>query len=217
MACSAQPSVQEVRMGENDRPFATHTVANQPPPLVGRSLFDDRALREAVAREDAAWAQDRLAAFGTLLGQEETLALGHAAGRHPPILQAFDRFGQRLDRVEYHPAYHAMMRLGIAAGLHALPWTEPRPGAHVAHAALEYMLTQVEPGVCCPLTMTYAAVPALRRAPELATEWEPRILSLLYDGSDRPVAAKPGATVGMAMTEKQGGSDLRVTTTRADP
>ena len=146
----------------------------------------------------------------------ETIALGEAAGRHEPELRAFDRLGRRVDEVEYHPAYHAMMTIGIEAGIHSIPWTCGRAGGHVVHAALEYMLTQVEPGVCCPITMTYASVAALRLTPGLARSLEPSILAARYDGRPIPVGDKGSATIGMAMTEKQGGSDLRANTTRAE-
>ncbi|MDQ0470418.1 acyl-CoA dehydrogenase family protein [Labrys wisconsinensis] len=193
----------------------THMVANQPPPLVDVNLFEtDPGLTEALRREGAGWAEAEASAFGAVLGREETIALGEAANRFPPQLKSFDRYGRRLDEVEYHPAYHALMALGLGAGIHALPWTAARPGAHVAHAALEYMLTQVEAGVCCPITMTYAGVPALRQAPALEG-LVPLVLGRGYDGRAVPVAAKGSATIGMAMTEKQGGSDVRANTTRA--
>jgi putative acyl-CoA dehydrogenase len=196
---------------------ATHAVTNQPPPLEDYDLFAaDPSLVEAVRREGADWAVPELAAFGRRAGSSDAIALGHAAERHPPQLRAFDRFGNRVESVEYHPAYHAMMRLGIEAGIHAIPWTCGRPGGHVAHAALEYMLTQVEPGVCCPITMTYAAIPALERQPSLG-DWRALALARSYDGSLRPAAEKGSATFGMAMTEKQGGSDVRANATVARP
>jgi len=188
---------------------ATHEVLNQPPPLAGYDLFTtDRALVVAVRREGAGWAEADLAALGTRLGSEEALEWGTQANRYPPVLQAFDRFGQRRDEVEFHPAWHALLGLGVAHGLHSGPWRTPRPGAHVARAAGVVLLTQVEAGVGCPIGMTYAAVPALRHAPALAAEWEPRICSTRYE---------PGLRPPVAMTEKQGGSDVRANTTRAVP
>ena len=196
----------------------THDVTNQPPPLVGYNLFDgDAVLREALHREGGGWAEDRLSAFGGELGGEHCLALGEAANRFPPELRTFDRFGRRIDEVTFHPAYHELMALGIAHGVHAVAWQAERPGGHVVHTALEYLLVQVEAGVCCPLTMTGAAVPTLRRQAPLAAAWEPCILSSTYDPRAVPVGEKQGATIGMAMTEKQGGSDVRANTTRARP
>jgi putative acyl-CoA dehydrogenase len=198
--------------------FRTHEVANMAPPLTGYSLFEiDPALREAVAREGAEWAAPDLTAFGERLGREETIELGFVANRNTPVLQTHDRTGRRRDEVEFHPAYHALMGLSLAQGLHASPWSDPRPGAHVARSAGVYMLAQIEAGVLCPTTMTYASVPALRRQPEVAAVWEPRIASRRYDPRFRPAEEKTGATIGMGMTEKQGGSDLRSNATRAEP
>ncbi len=197
--------------------LATHEVTNQPPILADYNLFDrDPALVEAVKREGAGWAVDRLRRFGALLATEHVLELGATANRQPPELRAFDRFGQRIDEVVFHPAYHELMALAINHEVHALGWTADRPGGHVAHASLEYLLTQVEAGVCCPITMTYASVAALRHQPNVAAVWEPRALSSHYDPACVPAAEKAGATIGMAMTEKQGGSDVRTNTTRAE-
>ena len=196
----------------------THEVLNQPPPLADYDLFrTDRALAEATGREGAGWAEAELALLGARLGRAETIELGRAANRNPPELRAFDRYGNRLDRVDFHPAWHELMALGISAGLHAAPWAEPRPGAHVARAAGVIMLVQVESGVQCPITMTYGSVPALRQAGPVVAEWLPRIFSRRYDPSFRPAAEKSGVLLGMGMTEKQGGSDLRTNTTLAVP
>jgi putative acyl-CoA dehydrogenase len=143
-------------------------------------------------------------------------AAGRLANRFPPELRLFDRSGRRLDEVDFHPAYHALMRFGIEAGYPSVAWSGGA-GGHVAHAAMVYMLSQVEPGVCCPMTMTYAAVPALAAEPALSAAWVPRLLAARYDPASRPAAEKAGATIGMAMTEKQGGSDVRANTTRAEP
>ena len=199
-------------------PHATHTVLNQSPPLEGYNVAaSDRALMEALRREGAAWAEERVAAFGAVAGRAETIAWGFQANENRPVLHTHDRTGRRIDEVEFHPSWHALMALGVAQGLHALPWREARPGAHVARAALFMSLAQTEAGVGCPLSMTYSAVPALRLQPELAAVWEPRITSLSYDPRMVPAEEKAGALCGMAMTEKQGGSDVRANTTVARP
>jgi putative acyl-CoA dehydrogenase len=198
--------------------FATHEVFNQPPPLVDYDLFSsDRALGEAVRREGADWAVDGLGGFGRSLGRAEAIEWGFQANRAPPVLQTFDRYGQRRDAVEFHPAWHSLMALAVSEGVHTGPWAEPRPGAHVARAAQVYLQCQVEAGVQCPITMTYGVVPALRHQPEIAAEWLPRLYSRRYDPRLRPAAEKTGALMGMGMTEKQGGSDLRSNSTRAEP
>jgi len=199
-------------------PPATHDVFNQPPPLADYNLFTtDPILSAALARHDAAWAQPRLAEFGRILGTEETIQWGFQSNQYPPVLHTHDRFGHRRDEVEFHPAWHALMRLAVAHGVHNLPWTHPKPGAHVARAALMFLASQNEPGHTCPISMTYAAVPALRKQPEAAAEWEPRLRSVEYDPRFLPACEKTGALIGMAMTEKQGGSDVRANTTTADP
>ena len=193
-------------------------TANQPPLLAGHDLFEaNRPLAEAVEREGAGWARERCSAFGTLLTREP-LEWGRLANENPPQLRARDRFGERIDEVEFHPAWHDLMRLSLAEGLHALSWTDEREGAHVARAALFMMMSQVEAGHGCPVSMTHAAVPALRAAaPALAAEWEPLLTSPEYDFGLRPAAEKRGVLCGMAMTERQGGSDVRLNTTAARP
>lgn len=194
----------------------THDVANQPPPLDPYDPWaGDPALQEALTREGGTWAQSRCAALGKIVGSEPVVAMGHDANRHLPELKTFDRWGQRIDEVEYHPAYHSLMAIAVKHGLPSLPWTDPKPGAHVAHAALGFLFTQAETGVLCPMAMTYAVVPALRHQSEVAEVWLPRVLSTTYDGRCRPASEKNGATFGMAMTEKQGGSDVRANSTRA--
>lgn len=196
----------------------THEVFNQPPPLSGHNLYaSDRVLTEAVHREGAGWAEEELQTFGEELGRPEILALGVDANRQTPELRTHDARGYRIDEVVYHPAWHELMRRGVEAEIHALPWNRPQPGAHVARAAKHFLLTQVEPGVLCPLTMTFAAVPALRCEPEVAEVWVPRATSKVYDFGARPANEKAGTILGMAMTEKQGGSDVRANTTRAQP
>jgi len=194
----------------------THEVINQPVALEDTNLFAaDAALREAVAREGAAWAKDDLSGFGERAGSAAYLELGRLANHHTPEFDTHDRYGRRVDLVHYHPAYHELMKTAIGEGLHSSPWTDPRPGAHVARAARTYMQSQVEAGHGCPVTMTFAAMPCLELQPDLAAEWRPRIVSRIYDPRNVPVHEKQGITVGMAMTEKQGGSDVRANTTRA--
>jgi putative acyl-CoA dehydrogenase len=197
--------------------FSTHEVTNQPPPLEGyNALSTDLALSEAIEREGAAAGRADLLAYGARVGGD-LQALGCDANRFPPQLKAFDRFGQRVDEVEFHPSYHQLMRAAIEAGVHAWSWTDDTAGAHVVRAALSYLHHQAEAGTSCPLTMTHAAVPVLRQSAELAHAWLPGVLSRQYDGRNRPATDKPGLTLGMGMTEKQGGSDVRANTTRAHP
>ena len=195
--------------------FVTHEVANQPPPLEGYDLFStDRVLGEALERAGAGWARDAATALGRELGGAP-LEWGRLANVYGPVLRTHDRYGHRIDEVEFHPAWHDLMRTSVAHGLHALPWRQPRKGAHAARAAMFFTMTQVEAGHLCPISMTYSGVPALRAQPEIAAEWEPRLTSTAYDPRMRPAGEKTGALCGMAMTEKQGGSDVRANTTRA--
>ncbi|MDP9139135.1 MAG: acyl-CoA dehydrogenase family protein [Pseudomonadota bacterium] len=191
---------------------------NQPPPIPGYNQFaSDAILRAAVEREGAGWAAEKLSAFGRVTGSERVAELARDANRKPPELRQFDAAGGRLDEVIYHPAYHELMGLAKAHEVHSIAWTSAQSGGHVAHMALEYLLVQADAGVCCPITMTYAALPALRKHPALAGEWQPRITAASYDARCIPAAEKTGVTIGMAMTEKQGGSDVRANTTRAQP
>ncbi|MBL0731003.1 isovaleryl-CoA dehydrogenase [Piscinibacter sp. HJYY11] len=195
---------------------STHEVFNVSSELADYNLYlQDQALAEAVAREGAAWAHDDLAVFGELVGTAEHLELGALANKHPPELDTHDRFGHRVDLVKFHPAYHTLMKTSIEHGLHASPWADPREGAHVARAARFYMHSQVEAGHGCPITMTFASIPSLRTTPALAQWWEPRITSRSYDPRNVVHTEKAGLTIGMAMTEKQGGSDVRANTTQA--
>jgi putative acyl-CoA dehydrogenase len=194
---------------------ATHEVLNQVPPLEGRNLFADHAaLQEALEREGGGWARERLHAAGAFWGGEP-MRWGVEANEHPPVLHTHDRFGHRRDEVEFHPAWHALMRAGVQQELHALPWRTDQPGAHVARAATYVCSGQAEAGFGCPITMTFAAVPALRTQPDLAAEWVPRLTATSYDPELKPATEKASALCGMAMTEKQGGSDVRANTTRA--
>src|SRR3954454_24332939 len=198
---------------------ATHEVFNQSSPLTPYNPFEsDRVLVEAVRREGAEWAEDEARELGAICGRADIVDKGRQANENPPRLRTHDRFGNRIDEVEFHPAWHDLMRIGVGHGLHASPWREPREGAHVARAAKFIQLSQVEAGVGCPISMTYSVIPALRMQPELADEWEQRFLSLEYDGERLvPAPDKKGALCGMAMTEKQGGSDVRANTTVARP
>lgn len=198
--------------------LATHDVTNQPPPLVDTNLLDtDPALVEGVVREGAGWATDRLRTFGAACGSAEAIDWGFAANRYGPDLRSFDRYGRRIDEVSFHPAYHALMDMAYSAGAHAIGWTADRPGGHVAHTAMVYLLSQVEQGVCCPVAMSYAGVPALAHQPELAQAWTPKLVAAAYDPRPVPATEKSALTVGMAMTEKQGGSDVRANSTTATP
>jgi putative acyl-CoA dehydrogenase len=195
--------------------LATHEVTNQPVPRTDRDLWtSDRALRGACA-----WAgadPGALSLAGKTLGSAEAYAHAEDARRDAPRLKLFDRAGRRCDTVEFHPGYHALMRMGSELGYGAHAW-DGRAGGHATHAALVYLMAQVEPGICCPLTMTYAAVPALRADPDLAAAWVPKLTARDYDPAIAPVARKRAATMGMAMTEKQGGSDVRANSTVATP
>ncbi|MET0568020.1 MAG: isovaleryl-CoA dehydrogenase [Hyphomicrobiaceae bacterium] len=205
--------------------FTTHEVTNQSPPFEDNNLFTtDRALREAVAREGGERAIESLTAFGAKCGSREMAGLSRLANEHPPRLKSFDRQGRRLDVVEFHPAYHALMEASCGEGLHAKVWehlSKPGgkavPGINVTRGAGFYMAAQMEAGHCCPITMTNACVPTLLLQPDLAAEWLPRILSRNYDPAFRPAVEKIGVTLGMGMTEKQGGTDVRANTTHAAP
>jgi putative acyl-CoA dehydrogenase len=198
--------------------FRTHTVDNQPPPLEPYDAYaTDLPLREALAREGGAWAESEVAAYGVITGGE-LMALGVEANEHPPELHAYDRFGNRIDEVEFHPAYHRIMQLGIEHGVPNFGWRHAKKaGAHVARAALSYLHNQADQGTSCPLTMTYACVPSLEQETDLARDWLPRVLATTYDARSVPAWDKAGNTIGMGMTEKQGGSDVRANSTRAKP
>jgi putative acyl-CoA dehydrogenase len=203
-------------------PLATHEVFNQPPPLSGYDAFGaDTVLGEAVRREGAdAGAVDGLHELGRIAGSAEAQLWGEQANANPPVLKSHDRYGHRADRVEYHPAYHELMRTAVAHGLHAAPWAatgDDQRGSHVARAAKLVVWSQVDAGHTCPISMTYSVLPALRHQPDVAAEWEPGILSNTYDPAFVPHGQKAGLTCGMGMTEKQGGSDVRANTTRAEP
>jgi len=197
---------------------------NQSPPFTDVNLFSsDTVLGETVAREGGGWARASLETFGALTGSAKALELGRLANDHPPRLESFDRRRRRIDRVEFHPAYHDIMAISAAQGLHCSTWEhlltgkDTSPGAHVARCAGSYLAAQMEPGHCCPITMTHAVVASLRHAPELARHWLPKILVRDYDPTPSPAEAKRAVTFGMGMTERQGGTDVRANTTRAEP
>jgi putative acyl-CoA dehydrogenase len=194
----------------------THQVTNQPPPLVGYNAWaGDAILREAVERAGGGWIASRADDLGELVGSERMQLLAAQANRIAPALRTHDAYGHRIDEVDYHPAYHELMTLALANGLHSTAWTSTARGGFVARAALNYLWNQGENGTACPITMTFASVQVLRNAPELAGVWEPKLTADHYDPRLVPVTEKLGAMIGMAMTEKQGGSDLRSTQTRA--
>ncbi len=219
--CHVMATMPKPITGESSAPWHTHEVFNQPPPLTGRNVFaDNTPLVEATEREGATWVLERASELGVLIGevdgpQEEW---GRQANENRPVLHTHDRYGNRLDEVEFHPAWHQLMRMGVEHELHALPWRETdKPAPHVARAAMYMTAMQAEAGFCCPITMTFAVVPALRAQSELAAEWEPLVTATTYDPRSIPASEKGSAIAGMAMTEKQGGSDVRANTTLAHP
>ena len=194
----------------------THEVTNQVPPRTGHDTAEDPALLEGLRREGAGWAEDEVHELGRLAGTQHAQDLGRLAERHPPVLRTHDRYGHRVDEVDYDPAYHELMRTAVSHGLHGAPWADDRPGAHVARAA-KFMVWNVDAGHGCPISMTYAVVPALRAHRELSAELEPLLTNRVYDPVLGTPSAKQGLIAGMSMTEKQGGSDVRANTTSAVP
>jgi putative acyl-CoA dehydrogenase len=202
--------------GESDAPWQTHVVGNQVPPLEGVDVFSSNLpLVEAVEREGAGWVRERAAALGRLVGGTPQQLWGRLANENRPVLRTHDRYGNRIDEVDFHPAWHELMKMGVEHELHSLPWTSEEPFAHTARAALYVTAIQAEAGFACPITMTFAVVPALRAQPELAAEWEPLVTATTYDPRLIAAGEKGSAIAGMAMTEKQGGSDVRANTTLA--
>jgi putative acyl-CoA dehydrogenase len=195
----------------------THEVVNQAPPLTGDNAAHDAALLEALNREGAGWAEPAVRSLGKLAGSPEAQEWGRIANEYSPTLRTHDRFGNRADEVEFHPAWHELMSVAVRHGLHAAPWQDASPGAHVARAAGFYVWGQADAGHCCPVSMTYSVVPALRHAPELARQYEPLLAARAYDPGLRPPLGKAGLLAGMSMTEKQGGSDVRANATTATP
>lgn len=197
--------------------LSTHVVSNQAAPFENVNLFDsDRALVDAVTANGGAAHRAQLSRFGGQCGSAEVQALSRQANRNVPELRTFDRFGHRLDEVEFHPAYHALMKLGLDSGISANAWVKPDAG-HVSHGAMMILMGQADPGVTCPMSMTYSSVAALAADRDLADIWVPRVKASTYDSRMIPADEKGGVTIGMAMTEKQGGSDVRANTTRAVP
>ncbi|MCF4164118.1 acyl-CoA dehydrogenase family protein [Zavarzinia compransoris] len=195
----------------------THDVFNQPPPFEGVNLFTgDLALVDAVRNAGGAHHEARLRALGARAGSAEVIDWGYEANRKTPELDTFDRYGHRIDEVRFHPTYHQLMAFGLDNGFASIAW-DGSPAGHVGHAAILFLAGQADSGTICPMTMTYAAVPALRAEPSVAEVWVPRITAGRYDPAARPAQEKAGVTIGMAMTEKQGGSDVRANTTRAVP
>ena len=200
-------------------PIPTHAVLNQPPPLDQYDLAAaEPTLIDALERNDGGWAVDLVAEFGRRVASPEVYQWGFLVNRHPPELRSHDRYGNRVDRVEFHPAWHQLLDLSVGHGLHSLPWepTQPKAG-HLVRTSLTFLASQIEAGHFCPISMTYAVVPALRQQPALAALWEPMVVSRAYDPSFQPAPEKTGLLIGMGMTEKQGGSDVRAGTTQAVP
>ena len=193
----------------------THEVTNQPPPLAPYDTSDDPALLDALRRAGVGWAEPQVRELGRLAGSERFQEAGRLADENPPKLRTHDRYGHRIDEVEFHPVWHELMDTAIGHGLHAVPWGDDRPGAHTARAAGFLVWSQAEAGHCCPVSMTYSIVPALRHAPDLAARYEPLLTTMAYDPEHKPAPDKRGLTAGMSMTEKQGGSDVRANTTAA--
>jgi putative acyl-CoA dehydrogenase len=197
--------------------LGTHDVTNQPRPLEDVNLYSaDEILRSACGWSGAAVHGKRLAAFGIRVGSAEVQGWAIEANQNAPLFKPYDRYGQRIDEVAFHPAYHRLMALGLEAGVAGAAWRVHESG-HALHAALMFLMGQADYGVCCPMSMTYAVVPALRLEPAIASAWEPRVTAEAYDSRFIPPSEKRAATMGMAMTEKQGGSDIRANTTHAHP
>jgi putative acyl-CoA dehydrogenase len=196
---------------------STHEVTNQVPPLVGHDVADYPPLLESLAREGAEWAVEEVHELGRRAGSAQAQEWGRLAEKNIPVLHTHDRYGNRIDEVEFDPAWHQLMTVAVEAGIHATPWADDRAGAHVARAAKEFVWTATDPGHICPISMTYAVVPALRANADLAATYEPLLTSTSYDFGLRSPATKGGLIAGMSMTEKQGGSDVRANTTTATP
>ena len=196
----------------------THEVENMPPYMGHQDLWkNDKNLRDAVNREGAGWAEKNLSAFGHLMGSTEMFDHAEKANKNPPELKAFDQYGNRINYVDYHPSYHHLLGVAIKNEIPSFAWNHKKEGSQVAHMALTYMFSQVEGGVMCPMAMTYSVIPALKHNPDLEAQWLPKVLSNEYDDRDIPIDQKLGGTIGMFMTEKQGGSDVRANSTRAKP
>lgn len=197
-------------------PTTTHEVTNQSGAFAGVNVYDnDVILRAAVEREGAEWVGERASRLGASAADPEVQEHSHLANKHGPVVRSHDRFGNRIDLVDFHPSYHALMKLAFGSGVHSLAWTAQRPGAHVARATLSYLWNQIESGIGCPTGMAYSAIPTLRLVPEIDRVFTPKVLAEDYDPRPIFVGGKTAATIGMALTEKQGGSDLRANSTQA--
>jgi len=212
-AAAIQPEVKDLLQGDG---VATHEVINQVPILQAHvSAACDQVLQSALAREGAAWSAEQVEAFARRCATPEVQDWARLANRILPELKTHDRLGHRIDFVEYHPAYHELMKLSFGAGVHSLAWTDTRKGSHVARAALSYIWNQVENGTACPTGMNYSALPAIAATPGVGPIWAPKITANGYDPRPVPMEEKQAVTIGMTLTEKQGGSDLRANTTQA--
>ena len=211
----AEPAEMGRKMSDSARSSRTHEVLNQPPPLTGHDVAQDVVLLEGLEREGAGWHAPDLHRLGVLAGSEQVQRWGEEANRNEPVLRTHDRYGHRIDEVDFHPSYHALLEVAVGEGLAGVPWAEDKPGAHVARAAGFMTWSSVEQGHGCPVSMTYAVVPALRANPDLAAVYEPLLTSRVYDPGLRAPLGKRGLLAGMGMTEKQGGSDVRANTTTA--
>ncbi|MEV7127313.1 acyl-CoA dehydrogenase family protein [Streptomyces sp. NPDC093260] len=219
-AARPAPTPQDRALEERPQPpgaYATHDVTNQPPPLSPYDAAEDAALLEGLRREGAGWAEQAVRRLGALAGSAEAQEWAEQADRHEPELRTHDRYGHRIDEVDFHPSWHHLMRTAVAEGLAGAPWADGRPGAHVARTAGGLVWGHTDAGHGCPTSMTYAAVPALRAQPDLAAVYEPLLTSRVYEPGLRRPTDKPGLLAGMGMTEKQGGSDVRTNTTAAVP
>lgn len=198
--------------------MGTHEVLNQPPPLEDYDLLAaEPTLLDGLERHGAAAMVEHVREFGKRMASAEVYEWGFLANRNSPVLQSHDRFGNRIDRVDFHPSWHNLMTMAVSNGLHALAWEPGVKAGHVTRTALTFLASQIESGHFCPISMTYAVMPSLRLEPEVASEWEPRVVTRSYDPSFQPASAKDGVLMGMGMTEKQGGSDVRTATTTATP
>jgi len=196
----------------------THEIENMPEALENYNLYEqDLALQGAIKINDGAWAENDLSRFGELCGTDEVIAWGAQANENKPVLHTHKRNGSRIDEVRFHPTYHQLMDLSMREGIHSSHWLEPKAGAHVARAAKSYLMAQVEAGHGCPITMTSAAIPTLKRQPDLYKQWAAKVMHQSYDSRNISHELKESVTIGMAMTEKQGGSDVRTNSTRAFP
>jgi len=196
----------------------THAIKNMPSVLENYNTYkQDQALIDAVGANGGGWSEDDLSRFGSLCGSEELIAWGAQANENKPTLHTHSRQGTRIDEIHFHPSYHQLMEVSTREGIHSSHWTAPKSGAHVARAAKSYLMAQIEAGHGCPITMTSAAIPTLKRQPDLYAQWADKVMNRGYDARNISHDLKESVTIGMAMTEKQGGSDVQANSTRAFP